>query len=159
VEERPPYGTGYVPRGADVGFNTLTVVAVDSAGQTAFEQRRMRVSKFRPRGLSVRALSRRGKRRGRLRPVTLRFSGRLALPFGLPRSIACGESEVRVELFRGRKRAHVRRARIKRDCTYSASVRFRDLRRQIGKRYGVTALFAGNRALERATGRTSVKVR
>ena len=44
-----PYTCDYRARGDDVGRNTLTAVAVDTAGQTASAQRAIVVSRFRPR--------------------------------------------------------------------------------------------------------------
>ena len=73
-----PYTCAYRARGEDVGRNTLTVVAVDTGGQTASAQRAIVVRRFRPRlTLSVRG----GYARGRVvRPsgLTSRCSGTVA---------------------------------------------------------------------------------
>jgi hypothetical protein len=115
-----PYTCDYRARGDDVGRNTLTAVAVDTAGQTASTQRAVVVSRFRAR-------------------VTLtvkRFiaSGRVVRPAALTSGCA-GTVAVTV---RSGRRSTTRHANITRKCSYRVA-----LPRRHGKvtaRYGGSAL-------------------
>ncbi|MDA0164189.1 Ig-like domain-containing protein [Solirubrobacter ginsenosidimutans] len=115
-----PYTCDYRARGGDVGRNTLTAVAVDTAGQTTSMQRAVVVSRFRPR-------------------VTLavkRFvaSGRVVRPAAL--TSACSGT-VAVTVRWGRRRA-TRHAKVTRKCAYRVTLPRR--RGKVTSRYGGSAL-------------------
>jgi hypothetical protein len=115
-----PYTCAYRARGGDVGRNTLTAVAVDSAGQTASVQRAITVSRFRPR-------------------VTLnvkRFvaSGRIVRPAALTRTCS-GTMTLSV---RAGHRTLTRHGRVTRRCTYRVGLPKR--RGKVTARYGGSAL-------------------
>ncbi|HEY6890055.1 MAG TPA: Ig-like domain-containing protein [Solirubrobacter sp.] len=126
-----PYTCDYRARGEDVGRNTLTAVAVDTAGQTASTQRAVVISRFRPR-------------------VTLtvkRFvaSGRVVRPAALT-SACAGTVTVTV---RSGRRSVTRHGRVSRKCRYRVA-----LPRRHGKvtaRYGGSALMVARRSPVRSS--------
>jgi hypothetical protein len=146
-----PFTCEFRPSGDDVGRNTLTAIATDTSGQTAAAIRNVRVTRFRPRGLSATTTP----GRDRTAPWTFRTRGRVALPAGVTAAQACGSGVVSVQIKRGRNTVSTRRVLLTRNCSYSSSVRFDD-RQRLGRsgRLRVSARFLGNTRLSRATART-----
>jgi Ca2+-binding RTX toxin-like protein len=122
TDDTAPYTCDYRPRGEDVGRNTLTAIAIDTAQQTASDRRAITVARFAPASVTLRAT-----RRG--------VSGRVALPAEVSPALGC-KGTVAVKVGRAVKR----RARVKPDCTYSARVKLR-------RRARVRAAFGGNDVL------------
>jgi hypothetical protein len=148
-----PFTCDFRPSGDDVGRNTLTAIATDTSGQTAAAIRNVRVTRFRPRGMSATTTP----GRDRTAPWTFRTRGRVALPAGVTAAQACGSGVVSVQIKRGANTVSTRRVLLTRSCGYSTSVRFDD-RQRIGRsgRLRVTARFLGNARLTRATARTRI---
>jgi CSLREA domain-containing protein len=82
-------------------------------------------TRVRPRGLTVRVTPRRDTRA----PFRFRTSGRLLLPTGLTAAEGCQSGVVSVQIKRGPVTLSTRRVRLRRDCTFSSSVVFREARR------------------------------
>ena len=127
-----PYTCGYQARDQDVGRNTLTLVAVDGAGQTASTQRAVVVSRFRP-GVSLSVTPRRDGR--------FRAAGRVVRPATVRESAGC-KGTVTVTVTRGKRTLATRRAQVGKRCTYRVDVR---LARSTG-RLRFSARFGGNAA-------------
>jgi Ca2+-binding RTX toxin-like protein len=127
-----PYSCGYQARDEDVGRNTLTLVAVDGAGQTASTQRAVAVSRFTPvLSLGV------DPRRDRSGPYRFTARGRLVRPASA--NGACSGT-VTVTVRAGKRTVSTRRLRLSKRCTYSVDVRY-------GRSYGrlrFSARFGGN---------------
>ena len=59
VDDTAPYSCDYAPRGDDVGRNTLTAIATDTAGQTASDRKLLAIGRFAPAGLTLKVSKRR----------------------------------------------------------------------------------------------------
>jgi Ca2+-binding RTX toxin-like protein len=141
-----PYTCAYSARGEDVGRNTLAVVAVDTAQQTASAFRAVNVDRFAPAGITGAVTPSRDRRA----PFRFRSSGRLRLPAGVTPAQACGDGQVSIQVKAGAKTISTRRADLSRACTFSSTVTFRDRRRFT--RAGTlrfTIRFTGNEVLTR----------
>jgi hypothetical protein len=139
-----PYTCGYQARDEDVGRNTLTLVAVDTRGQTASTQRAVRVSRFTPvLSLGV------DPRRDRSGPFRFTARGRLVRPASA--DAAC-TGTVTVTVKAGKRTVSKRRLRLGKRCTYSVALRFgRDYGRlRFSARYGGNAVFAARGSAARA---------
>ncbi|HEX8123645.1 MAG TPA: calcium-binding protein [Solirubrobacteraceae bacterium] len=126
ADDAAPFTCEHRPGAEDVGRNTLTAIAVDTAQQTASDRRLVVVPRFAPADVTLR-VSRR------------RVGGRVVLPAEVAAAVGC-RGEVVVSVKRG-ARTVTRRAQLKRDCTYAARIR---TRRGAAK---VRATFAGNDVL------------
>lgn len=113
-----PYAIAYLPRGDDVGSDTLVAIATDTAGQTATAIRPVRVARFKPRRLSARITPARDRRA----PYRFAASGTLSRPTGVTRAQGCREGVVSVRVKRGAATVSTRRANLRRNCTYSTTV-------------------------------------
>ena len=131
TDDAAPYTCDYTPRGEDVGRNTITAIAIDTAQQTASDRRAIAVPRFAVQGVTLRATRR-------------RVSGRVVLPPQVAPALGCTGS---VAITAGRVK---RRAKVEPDCTYSARVKVR-------RRARVRAVFGGNAVLD--PGRKSTRVR
>jgi hypothetical protein len=141
-----PYTCAYQPRGEDVGRNTLAVVAVDTAQQTASAFRAVNVDRFTPAGITGAVTPARDLRA----PFRFRTSGRLRLPANVSQAQACGEGQVSIQIKAGAKTISTRRAELSRTCTFSSTVTFRDRRRFTrAGRLRFTIRFTGNEVLTR----------
>jgi Ca2+-binding RTX toxin-like protein len=99
TDRSAPFTCAYRPRGADVGRDTLIVIAQDAAGQTTTAIRAITVRRFTPRlTLTVKGH---------------RASGRLKLPARVTRAQGC-KGRVTISSPQGS-----RRTRVRRNCTYS----------------------------------------
>jgi Ca2+-binding RTX toxin-like protein len=148
-DETAPYTCDYQPRGEDVGRNTLIAVAVDTANQTAFAARSVRVPRFRP-GLSINVRP----RTDRTLPFRFTTTGRLTLPTGVTPALGC-TGTVNVQIKSRGNTISTRRAPVRPNCRYTSRVTFRVLRRIVTDRLTVRVRFTGNEAL---TSRTSRRV-
>lgn len=139
-----PYVIPYVPKGGDVGSNTLVAVATDTAGQTATALRPFRVNRFAPKQVTAKVSPSRDRRA----PYKFRTTGTVLLPTGVTRGQGCGRGVVSVQVKRGSKTISTRRANLSKSCGYSSTVSFAN-RRRIGKtgRLKITARFLGNDVL------------
>lgn len=143
-DDMPPYDCPWQPSGDDVGRNTLIAIAVDGAGQTAVDFRRVRVGKFSPR-LSARTTP----RRDRKRPYRYASSGSVVLPAGVDPEQACDGGTVQVQFKAGKLKVPMS-APVRPDCTFRTSIAFPS-RRPLGKgRLVVSARFGGNDVLRPA---------
>jgi hypothetical protein len=143
-----PYSCTYQPTGADVGRTQITAIAIDTTQQTATDLRAVNVGVFAPRGVTV-ALS---PSRDLERPYRFRASGRVLLPASVTAAQGCTDGVVSVQVKAGAKTISNRRVEIKRNCTWSSTVAFRN-RARFGraKRLKFTARFTGNKVLGRST--------
>jgi len=137
-----PYGCTYTPRGDDVGENTLTVTAVDSAAQVARASRVVLVSRFTPRLTAGTT-----PRRDRKAPYRFRTRGRVALPSGVTRGQACGKGRVAIQIKAQKRTISTRRTTLAANCTFSSQVTFRLPRRVRPGALQVSARFLGNDVL------------
>ena len=141
-----PYTCAYSPRGEDVGRNTLAVVAVDTAQQTASAFRAVNVDRFAPAGITGAVTPARDRRA----PYRFRSSGRVRLPAGVTPAQACGDGQVSIQVKAGTKTISTRRANLSRTCTFTSTVTFRDRRRFTRNgRLRFTLRFTGNEVLAR----------
>ena len=133
-----PFTCDYLPRGEDVGRNTLTAVAIDGTGQTASAQRAVTVSRLKPTVvLSVRP-----------RGSTYTAGGRIDLPDNVTRKSACsGTVTVRVKA--GGKTVTTGKGKLTSRCTFS----IRNLRPK-GTKLKFVAAFAGNDVLQARSSKT-----
>ncbi|HEX8121333.1 MAG TPA: Ig-like domain-containing protein [Solirubrobacteraceae bacterium] len=143
TDDAAPYTCPYQPRGEDVGRNTLTVVAVDTANQTGFSTRTVSVPRFRA-ALSI-GVSPKTDRRVPFRFTT---SGRLTLPAGVTPALGC-KGTVTVQIKSGANTISTRRAKVDANCRYRSRVSFGVTRRLIGNRLTARATFGGNDVLVR----------
>ena len=123
-----PYTFQYRPRGDDVGRNTLVLVAVDTAGQTASAVRPLRVARFAPRALVGTVTP----TRDRFAPFEYRTKGRIRLPRGVTRLQGCGKGRVSVQVKRGSKTISSRRVALGKKCGFSSRVVFYE-RSRVGR--------------------------
>ena len=120
-----------VPRRADATAGGRPV-----PGAGPFPAPGQQVARTRPRGMRIRLRP----RRDRSAPYRFRVTGRLRLQPGIAPSQACGSGEVLI-----RVRAASRRAALRPDCTFRATLRLRA--RSHHGRSRVRVGFGGNRAL------------
>jgi hypothetical protein len=148
TDNTAPYTCDYSPRGEDVGRNTLIVVAVDTAQQTATQSRSVIVGRFAPKGFTGTITPSRDAKA----PFRFRTSGRLLLPAGVTAAQACRDGSVSVQVKAGAKTISTRRVEIKRDCSFVTTVTFKDRKRftKSGK-LKFTLRFTGNLTLSRST--------
>jgi hypothetical protein len=142
-----PYACDYRARGEDVGRNTLTAIAVDTAQQTASALRSVLVDRFAPAGVSGRVTPARDTRA----PFTFRTAGRLGLPAGVTPAIGCDEGQVSVQVKAGTRTISTRRAELRNDCSFASTVRFAN-RSRFTRRGTLrfTLRFTGNDILTRS---------
>lgn len=110
-----------------------------------------------PRKLTTTS-SRKRTRKGQYR---FRFTGRLALPSGVPASACRAGGVVSVQIKAGRNTISTRRTKLDRKCRYAVRVNFGSAKR-FGKRKRLTVVtkWSGNRALRAKTAqRTTIRVR
>jgi Ca2+-binding RTX toxin-like protein len=147
-----PYTCPFQPGGTNVGANTLIAVVTDTAGQTATAIRAVTVDAF-AAPLSSRLTPARDTRA----PYSFKLTGRITLPAGVTPSQACTTGQVSVQVKAGKRTLSTRRTNLRRNCTYTSSVRFAS-RRRFGSARSLrfTARFLGNNVLkaDRATSRT-----
>ena len=149
-----PYTCDYTPQGDDVGRNTLVVIAVDSAGQTASAVRAVRVPRF-TAALSARTTPGRDRRA----PYRFTTTGRLTLPAGVTAAQAC-RGTVTVQIKAGRKTVSTRRVKLRPNCTYRSRVTFRIPQRLRPRTLRRTVRFGGNSVVSAASAtRQTLRVR
>ena len=149
-----PYSIPYTPTGDDVGRNTLVLMAIDTARQTATAVRPVRVDRFTPTGLTSRVSP---KRDARI-PYRFTTSGTLSLPGNVTKAQGCS-GQVSIQIKAGKKTISTRRAKLSRTCTYRSAVRFTVRDRVRRGRLNVTVRYLGNDVLTPLRGRRqSVKV-
>ena len=142
-----PYTCGYQPRGEDVGRNTLVAVAVDTAQQTASTTRAFNVDRFAVAGITGAVTPARDVRA----PFVFRTSGRLRLPPFVSAALGCADGQVSVQVKAGSKTISTRRADLRRDCTFSSTVRFANRARFTRNgQLRFTLRFTGNEILNRS---------
>jgi Ca2+-binding RTX toxin-like protein len=143
TDDTAPYTCAYQPRGEDVGRNTLTVVAVDTANQTGFSTRTVSVPRFRA-NLSIGVTPKTDRRL----PFRFTTSGKLTLPAGVTPALGC-KGTVTIQIKSGANTISTRRAKVGANCRYRSRVSFGVTRRLIGNRLTVRATFGGNDVLVR----------
>lgn len=154
ADAQAPYTCDYSPRGEDVGRNTLSVVAVDTAEQTATATRTVTVPRF-AAAISLRATPGRDTRS----PYRFTSTGRLALPAAVSPALGC-TGVVTVQIKAGRRTISTRRVELARDCTFRSRVSFRLPRRLRARSLRIQATHAGNEVVTPgAPGRATVRVR
>ena len=141
-----PFDCAYVPRGGDVGRNTLIAVAVDGAGQTTSIIRVVDVRRFGSPGLGL-ALR---PSRDRTAPYAYRATGRLLRPATVSPSQGC-TGQVTITAKRGSKTVATHRTSLSRNCEYETTVRFRS---KFASKLRLTAKFGGNDVLSTRTARS-----
>jgi hypothetical protein len=134
-----PFDCAYVPRGGDVGRNTLVAVAVDGAGQTTSIIRVVDVRRFTSPGFGL-ALR---PSRDRTAPYSYRASGRLLRPGTVAPSQGCSGT-VTLTAKRGSKTVATHRTTLSRNCEYATTVKFRT---RLASKLRLTAKFGGNDVL------------
>ena len=147
VDTTAPYSCDYRPTAADVGRDTLVVIAVDTAQQTASAVRVVSVPRFKPVGLTAKTTP----ARDRTAPFRFTTRGKLTLPGGVSAAAGC-QGTVSVSFKAGKKTVSTRRVAIKPDCTYSSRVTFRLPRRLNPKTLTVVPVFGGNAVLDGVRG-------
>ena len=145
-----PYTCSYQPGGDDVGANTLIAIATDFGGQTATAVQVTQVDLF-AGTLSLRATPARDRRA----PYRFSLSGRLSLPRSVTAAQGCSEGDVSVGVKAGSRTISGRHATLRRDCSWSLSVAFKN-RRRFGSARSLRFLarFEGNEVVKRAAAPT-----
>jgi hypothetical protein len=128
------------PGRGDVANSCTLARGDDVISAAAGRARSPLAHRVRPRALSL-TVRRRGHR--------YRASGRLLLPRPLTRAQACGTGTVRVRASRRGHTVRIRRARVRRDCTFAATATIARRTRLVFR-----ARFLGNRALTAKSSRT-----
>jgi hypothetical protein len=143
-----PYSCGYQPTGADVGRTGLVATVIDTAQQTATDQRSINVSQFAP----AKFTSKVSPSKDRKAPFRFSSTGTLAMPAGVTAAQGCKDGVVSVQIKAGSKTISTRRANITKKCTFSLAVSFAD-RSRFGKakKLKFTTRFGGNTVLTRST--------
>ena len=142
-----PYTCTYQARGEDVGRNTLAVIAVDTAQQTASALRAVNVDRFAPAGITGTVAPARDLRA----PYRFRTAGRLRLPPGVTSALGCEDGQMSIQIKAGAKTISTRRATLSRSCAFTSTVTFRDRRRFTRNgRLRFTIRFTGNEVLTRS---------
>ena len=138
-----PYRCSYLPQGVDLGRNTLTAIAYDSAGQTATALNQAIVPRFTARSLSAKTTP------GKDTKFPFRFttSGKLSLPANVTPAVACKGGLVSIQFRAGKKTVSNRRVGLKKDCTYKSAVTFRIPARLHPKTVEVRVAFLGNQTV------------
>ena len=134
-----PYSIAYTTTGDDVGRNTLVLMAIDTARQTATAVRPVRVDRFTPTGLTARV----SPKRDPAIPYRFTTSGTLALPANVTKAQGCS-GQVSIQIKAGKKTISTRRAKLTRTCTYRSAVRFTIRDRVRRGALNVTARYLGN---------------
>jgi Big-like domain-containing protein/hemolysin type calcium-binding protein len=127
ADDAAPYTCDHRVGAEDVGRNTLTAIAVDTAQQTASDRRVVLVGRFAPVDVTLRVARRRA-------------SGRVVLPAQVAPGLGC-TGAVTVKVTRGKRTIASRQAALRPDCTYAVRVPLRRGRQR------VRAAFAGNDVL------------
>jgi hypothetical protein len=131
-----PFECAYQPRGADVGRDTLSAIAIDGANQTTSVVRAVTVRRFSSSGLGLLLKP----SRDRKAPYSFKASGRLLRPNPVSPSQGCS-GEVTITAKSGTKTVKLQRIKLSRTCDYSATVKFGN--RKPGK-LRLIARFGGN---------------
>ena len=144
TDTEAPYTCDFQPGGGDVGPNTLSVVAIDTAQQTASDRRVLVVPRFIPTGLSLRV--RPGK--DAKKPFRFTSTGTLSLPAQLAGTLGCAGELVSIQIKAGGNTISNRRVALEPDCTFRSQVTFQNRRRFRSKRaLRVIARFEGSSVL------------
>jgi Ca2+-binding RTX toxin-like protein len=138
-----PYTCDYLPVGADIGRNTLTAIATDTAGQTASALNQVVVPRFTATSLS----SRTRPARDTSNPRVFTTAGRLALPGNVTAAQGCSGGTVTIQFRAAKRTISSRRVGLKKDCTFSSKVRFQIPSRIVAKRLEVLTRFNGNEVM------------
>ena len=149
TDTEAPYTFRYRPRGEDVGRNTLVLLAVDTAQQTASAVRPLRVMRFAPRLLIGKVTP----TRDRFAPFEYRTTGRIRLPRGVTRAQGC-KGRVSIQVKRGSKTISSRRVALGKKCGFSSRVVFYDRRRVGNGTLRFVVRFLGNSVLIPRSGLT-----
>jgi Ca2+-binding RTX toxin-like protein len=142
----PPFDCAYVPRGSDVGRNTLIAVAFDGAGQTTSTIRVVDVRRFTSPGFGL-ALR---PSRDREAPYAYRATGRLLRPTTVSPSQGCSGT-VTISAKRGSKTVATHRTKLNRNCEYATTLKYR---KRLASKLRLTAKFGGNDVLGVRTARS-----
>jgi Ca2+-binding RTX toxin-like protein len=145
-----PYTCAYAPRGGDVGRDTLSARAIDTAEQATSAIQAVTVNRFTPRSLSLKL----SPARDRKAPYRFNVSGALGLPTQVARTQGCSQGQVTITVKSGTKTVATRHASVSRVCEYRLRITFSH---RPGKdRLKFSARFAGNdvMAAKSATSRT-----
>ncbi len=137
----PPYDCSYVPRGGDVGRDTLIAVAVDGANQTTSVVRAVTVRRFTPPAFSLKLRPSRDRRA----PYSYRATGTLTRPTLVSPSQGCSGT-VTITAKKGSKTVATRRTPLTRTCAFVTTVKFRS---KVASKLRLTAKFGGNDVLGR----------
>jgi hypothetical protein len=135
-----PYRCSYLPQGIDLGRNTLTAIAYDTAGQTASALNQVVVPRFVPKSLSARTTPSRDTKS----PYRFTTSGRVSLPGNVAAAQGCLGGQVSVTFRSGKKTISTRRVGLQKNCTYKSVVSFRIPSRLHPKTLEVRVRFLGN---------------
>ncbi|WP_081685773.1 Ig-like domain-containing protein [Candidatus Solirubrobacter pratensis] len=133
-----PYTCAYAPRGGDVGRDTLSARAIDTADQTTSAIQAVTVGRFTPRSLSLKL----SPARDRKAPYRFNLSGALGLPTPVARSQGCSQGQMTITVKSGTKTVATRHASVSRVCEYRLRITFSH---RPGKdRLKFSARFTGN---------------
>jgi hypothetical protein len=132
-----PYTCAYAPRGGDVGRDTLSARAIDTADQATSAIQAITVDRFSARSLSLEL----GPKRDAQAPYRFNLSGALALPASVSRSQGCNQGQITITVKSGRKTVATRRTTLSRVCGYRSRITFAH---RPGNRLKFSARFAGN---------------
>lgn len=113
-----PWTCSLVPTGADVGTQALRAVVTDALGRSAEASQTIAVSRFAPRGLSVKI----GSKKVSGNNVRKTISARVLLPSGVTAKQGCAGGSATVVVKRAGRSVSNSEVDLKSDCTFTKSV-------------------------------------
>ncbi len=135
----PPFDCSYVPRGGDVGRNTLIAVAVDGANQTTSAVRAVTGRRFSPSALTHQLRPSRDP----TAPYSYRATGTLSRPTVVSPTQGCSGT-ITITAKKGAKTVATHRSSLRRTCEFVTTVRFRS---KLSSKLRLIAKFGGNDVL------------
>jgi Ca2+-binding RTX toxin-like protein len=145
-----PYTCDYKPQGGDVGRNTLTATAFDGLGQTASSVRKVVVTPFGAKSLSLRTSVKKDTRA----PYSFTAGGALTRSLTVSKALNCTGS-VRVTVKAGSKTLSTKTVKLSTSCSYRAKVSLSSRRGFAGNgKLRVQARFSGNDTIAAKTSST-----
>jgi hypothetical protein len=135
-----PYTCDYKPQGGDIGRNTLTATAFDGLGQTASSVRKVVVSAFTAKSLSLKTSVKKDTKA----PYSFTVSGALTRSPTVSKALNC-KGSVKITVKGSSKTLATKTVKLSKSCTYKVKVSLSSRRGFAGNgKLKVKAVFGGN---------------
>ena len=145
IATKAPYKCAYKATDADVGKDTLVVIATDSIGLTTTVTRTINVSTFKPKKLSASTRPKTAKHA----PFRFTTSGHLTLPSGVSKRAGCS-GRVSVTFRAGKKKVGSGTTKLRSSCTFNSRVKV-VVSGGKAQTLKVSVVFGGNKTLSRVS--------